>query len=76
MENNENSTNTKVKDDTVISLNKDKLYETFCLFQKYLSTNKKEESNINKSSANLLENNDINQKLQELCEKKSKNKTR
>ena len=74
MENNENSTNTKVKDDTVISLNKDKLYETFCLFQKYLSTNKKEESNINKSSANLLENNDIDQKLQELCEKKSKNK--
>ena len=74
MENNENSTSTKVKDDTVISLNKDRLYETFCLFQKYLSTNKKEESNINKSSANLLENNDINQKLQELCEKKSKNK--
>ena len=76
MEKNENLNNLKIKDDSVISLNKEKLYETFCLFQKYLNTSKNIKSNIHKSSVNLLDNSDINQKLQNLCEKNKNSKAK
>ena len=63
---NEEDINTnKINENSFISLNKDKLYETFYLFQKFLSCSQNEKIN------SISDNNKINQRLQEFMKQQN-----
>ena len=67
----ENSSRPKENEITSISLNKDKLYETFSLFQQFLNS-----SNIDNNNIEKIEKNKIEEKILEFLSEKRKEKNK